>query len=175
MDNKEFKSELIKSYNQLFKIGLILFLICGLITLSILIFMGLSERTAIAGLSIFGLFVFIGATMMISSLMIKQKIKTDRHELLIAIRNNDNFLVWIYEHIMTTQHELSNKQHKNYMVTAYKKDGKILKFMLKEQSKVHDMIEYLSSEFPNALTGFTEENRIEAGKVLGQDIKKTFF
>jgi hypothetical protein len=175
MNINEFKVELIKSYNQILKIGVILLLMCGSISSAIIIFGDFSQNTTIAGLSIFGLFVLIGLGMMTSSLLIKRKIKTDTHELLIAIKNKENLLIWIFEHVMTTQHELSNKKHNNHIVTAYKKDGKIFRFMLKQESQVQEMITFLSSQFPHALIGYSEENRIETGKVLGTEIKQSMF
>jgi hypothetical protein len=171
MNLQDFKNELIKSYNKQFKIGLTLFLMCGAVSALIIVFVGLADRSAIVGLCLFGLFVLIGLFMMISSIITKRKIKSDQHEILVAINNKTDSIAWIYQHVMTTQHELSNKKHKNHIVFAYKMDGKAHRFMLKEEIQVHAMIQYLSEQFPRALVGFSEENRMAASKVVGKEIK----
>jgi len=175
MNLESFKNELIKSYNKQFKIGLVLFLLCSVVNALIVVFVGLSDRSAIVGLCIFGLFILIGLFMMISSIITKGKIKSDQHEILIAINNKTDAIAWIYQHVMTTQHELSNKKHKNHIVVAYKLDGKAHRFMLKEEAQVLVMITFLSEQFPRAIIGFSEENRLAASKVIGKEIKATTF
>ncbi|MDG1475966.1 MAG: hypothetical protein P8Q14_02365 [Vicingaceae bacterium] len=173
MNLQGFKNELIKSYNKQFRIGLVLFLMCAAVCALIIVFVGINNRGAIAGLCIFGLFVLIGLFMMISSIITKGKIKSDQHEILVAINNRTDAIAWVYQHVMTTQHELSNKKHKNHIVVAYKLDGKAHRFMLKEETQVHEMISFLAEQFPRALVGFSEENREAASKVIGKEIKNS--
>lgn len=173
MNLQDFKNELIKSYNKQFKIGLVLFLMCTVVSALIVVFVGFNDRSAIAGLCIFGLFVLIGLFMMISSIITKGKIKTDQHEILVAINNKTDAIAWIYQNVMTTQHELSNKKHKNHIVVAYKMDGKAHRFMLKEETQVHAMISFLAEQFPRAIVGFSEENREAASKIVGKEIKNS--
>ena len=171
MNIEDFKEELNKSYKQIFKIGLILFLLCGGISAAIIAFSDEFDRTTIVGLCIFGLFVVIGALMVVSATITKGKIARGEHELLLAIRNNENLIVWIYQHTMTTQHELSSKKHKNHSLQAYKSDGKPFRFMVKSEERLHEMITFLSAQFPSALVGFSEENRKEASQIVGKEIK----
>ncbi len=171
MDKEDFKYELLKSNRKIFRIGLTLLLICGTTCALIIGFMGLTERSAIVGVCLFGLFVLIGLFMMISGLRAKGKIKSGEHELLIAINNQTNYVVWVYQHTMTTKAEFATKKHKNFSLILYTESGKRLGFMVKEESRLIEMINFLSSKFPNALVGYTEENRIAASDIIGQEIK----
>ena len=139
--------------------------------MAVLVFGDFSERTTIVGLCIFGPFVPLTLFMLINSLRTKAKIISNEHEILLAIKNKENFIVWVYQHTMTTTQEHTNHKHKDYSLIMHKPNGKSLRFMIKEESQVHEMIDFISSKFPMAVVGFSEENRMEVSKIIGKEIK----
>lgn len=171
MNLEGFKSELLAAQKRIVRIGLILFLICAGICAAILAFSDTSSRTSIVGLCIFGPFTLIGLLMFITSNQKKQKIKSGDHELIKAIQNKTDLVVWVYQQTMTTQHEMMAKKSKNFHIMIHKKDGKFLQFMPKTEAQVQAMIQFLSEQFPNAVIGYSEENRKLVSQQIGKEIK----
>lgn len=172
MTLQAFKFELEKSYNQLQRIGLILFLLFGSICTLTLIFVSEYDRSIIIFLCLFGLFAPLGFFMFLTSIRNKKKVRNGEHEILEAINTGNDFVVWFFQHTLITKNELITKKNKSHSLQIYTKGGKPIRFMIKSEERLHEMIAFLSGHFPNALIGYTEENRLEASEIIGQKIKR---
>lgn len=167
-----FKSELINAQKRIIKIGFRFLLICGGISALILFFAGTTNRSAFILGCIFGSFGVIGLLMMITSILKNKKINSDEHELIKAIKNkNDKLVIWIYQSTMITEYKTAAHQHKSFYLILYKSDGKKFQFISKTEAQTQSLIEFLSSCFPNALVGYSEENRRLASEIVGKELK----
>lgn len=162
MNLEQFKLELIAAQKRILKYGLWFFLISGIVAVLVIVFGGGFDRSVIIGLCFTGLFLLIGFFMMFTSFKWIQQIKSGEYELIKAIENKLDFpdyIVWIYQSTMVTEHNVIAKKSKNYHLVVNNNKGRVFQFMPNTEQQVQDMIEFLSERFPNALVGYSEENK----------------
>ncbi len=97
--------------------------------------------------------VFAGLLLIYIPVKTKRQINNGNHPILSAMDRNDHtFIVWIYEHITQVQGGGSNHQ-----IYIFLKNGKRINIG-SNQNQSQEIIHYLSSEFPDAILGYSEEN-----------------
>lgn len=173
MDIVEFKSQLIKAQRRMLRHGFMFFFFAAVVATLVIIFVGLSDRSGKVGMIFIGMFLVIGLVMMIKSLNEIGKIRSGEHGLIKAIENKldyPDYVVWIYQLTMVTKHEMIEHKSRHASLIIRNNIGKSLVFMPNSEEQVHDLIDFLSSEFPNALVGFSEENRKKASKIVGKEL-----
>lgn len=108
---------------------------------------------------IFGL-LFIGLSlfMIIKPIRDLSSLKSDSHPILNAIKTGDkNFIVWIYIKEIISNVE-GVKVGKSNNVVIVTKMNKTMELVINRRTSPDELINYVKSEFPNALVGFTNEN-----------------
>lgn len=112
-----------------------------------------------AGWVISIIFLLLGILVLNKALKDKKAINDDTLPLLAAIRRNQNdFLVWIYQKEITSKVE-GVKVGKSNNIVVYTNQNKLIEIVLTKKSSPSEVIDYLSHHFPTALVGFSDENQ----------------
>lgn len=157
MNNASFKIILAKSAKKQFRIGILLFCI-GLMFAAIP-FLDPSEMGT-GGLVIFviltSLTLFLGLFLIYSGRKTTNQLKFDAHPLMSAILNGDKtFILWFHEQVTTVKNFESRADHQIWL---YHRSNKPITISVKKD-EVEATMDYLTQHFPNALVGFTDENK----------------
>lgn len=162
MNYSEFKTILAKSKRKIGLIGLFITLFSIL-----LLFVNKASEGSTAGYIIIGLMLLIGLIMMISFKDLIA-IKSDEYPLLKAIKEHQSdFVIWMYQKQITSTVEGINAGTSNNLIVCTKND-KMHEIVLGKKTSPADLINYLHTEFPEALIGFTDENKTAVNKILGK-------
>ncbi len=157
MNHESFKMILAKSAKKQFRIGVLLGII-GLLFAAIPFLDPADIGTG--GLIVFiiltCLTLFIGVFLIYLGRKTTNQLKFDNHPLMAAILNGDQtFILWFHEQVTTVKNFESRA---DYQIWLYHRSIKPITISVKK-GEVEGTMSYLSQHFPNALVGFTEENR----------------
>ncbi|MDX2361370.1 MAG: hypothetical protein QNK23_11230 [Crocinitomicaceae bacterium] len=111
-----------------------------------------------------GLLVFFQAIKTIASIV------DETHPVLIAIKSKTDFIVWIFQ---ANQVEEGSERVVQKQVTAVDLNGKKYAFARSSEREVWEILDYLSSEFPNADVGYSDELRKSVSEKIGKKLRRT--
>lgn len=153
MNYIEFKSVLKKSSVKILIIGIFVLLI-GLPILGANFFDESKTSYWIMGL----LFTGLGLLMVIKPILDILSINSDTHPILKSIQSGTkDFIVWVYIKEITSKVE-GVKVGKSNNVVIVTKLNKMIELVLNNKTSPDELIDYVKSQFPNALVGYTSEN-----------------
>lgn len=153
MNYIEFKAVLKKSSVKILIIGIFVLLI-GLPILGANFYDESKTSYWVIGL----LFVALGLLMTVKPILDISSIKSDNHPILKSIQTGTkDFIVWVYIKEITSKVE-GVKVGKSNNVVIVTKLNKMIELVLNNKTSPEELIEYVKSQFPNALVGYTDEN-----------------
>ena len=84
------------------------------------------------------------------------------HPLIKAMEaGNSDYIKWFYVTVLTHKRTIKAANFKTYYVDAYDEEKNVLDIGLDDEEQCKRMAALLSSKFPNAVQGFSEEIRLE--------------
>lgn len=166
MNYDTFKSILAKSNQKILLVGFILLFIGVPILISN--FIGSSK---VAAWIISLIFIILGLLVIIRSVNDLSKIKSDSFPLLKAIKQNQlNYIVWIYQKEITSKVE-GVKVAKSNNIIVWSNNNKHYEIVLNKKTSPSEIIKYLSTLFPKAYVGYSEEIKKEVESLILKKIK----
>lgn len=153
MNYIEFKSVLKKSSVKILIIGIFILLI-GLPIFGANFYDESKTSYWVMGL----LFIGLGLLMTIKPTLDILSIKSDTHPILKSIQTGSkDFIVWVYIKEITSKVE-GVKVGKSNNVVIVTKLNKMIELVLNNKTSPDELIDYVKSQFPYALVGYTTEN-----------------
>lgn len=117
-----------------------------------------------------GIFLAIGLLILGMALKGIIEIKSEKYPLIQAIKQKESdYVVWMYDKRIAAQVE-GITVSKSSNVVIYNKHGKMTEIVLGRKIPANNVIDYLSSQFPDAHVGYDSATRETVSKILNQKL-----